>query len=167
MCQCYSSAARSGSLPHCWLSGFDTNSCSPVGERAVSPQQPLQPPVPKTETNGTCETDSAAEKDEDSLMESQYTVCRCPTATLVLPFTLITVFLYWPHVTSNLSQFISVDLGLQLTILSSLIELSVNPRTAGFFLALNGPSLPVTTCVNRISVHVQFLALFYTFNCFS
>lgn len=116
----------------------DTNSCSPMGERAVSPQQPLQPPVPKTETNGTCETDSAAEKDEDSFMESQYTVCRCPTATLVLRFTLIRVFLYWPHVTSNISQFISVDLGLQLTILSSLIELSVNPRTAGFFLALNG-----------------------------
>lgn len=85
-----------------------------------------------------CSLPSAAEKDEDSFMESQYTVCRCPTATLVLRFTLIRVFLYWPHVTSNISQFISVDLGLQLTILSSLIELSVNPRTAGFFLALNG-----------------------------
>lgn len=56
VCQCYSSAvAHSGSLPHCWLNGFDTNSSSHMRERAVSPEQLPQPPIRRIQTNGTRE----------------------------------------------------------------------------------------------------------------
>lgn len=67
VCHCYSSAVvHSESLPHCWLSDFDTNSSSRMGERAVSPEQLLQPPMRRIQTNGTCEPDWKAEEDEDS-----------------------------------------------------------------------------------------------------
>lgn len=65
VCQCYSSAViHGGSLPHCWLRGFDTNSSSRMGERAVSLEQPLRPPIRRVLTNGTCEADCGDEDDE-------------------------------------------------------------------------------------------------------